>query len=168
MNVDKDDISLIKEKVMISLLQDHDVVSILADKANVTTPAMELRYTQVFPWPHVPGTTDEVKTYITFEVTTNGIDNPAVKDYELRVYIFTHDSKMPFDTAAAQRIGINVRGTRIDILAHIIDHLLNGQSGYGFGDLKLIGDRTFSPCDSYFGRIRIYSIKGWNMAGEQL
>lgn len=163
-------ISDMKQVILRKVLSDEDAVKIIRNTYDVQTPDMGLRYTQVFPWLRAFDTVEEAKTYICFEVSVTSVVNCAVREFELRVYIMTHQSLMLMNSEVCHSISLDASdsGTRIDVLADKIDYLLNGSEDMGFGKMELVSSPTFSPAEKFLGRVLIYRVDGWNRWGEKL
>jgi len=163
-------ISDMKQVILRSILSDEDVVKLLRDNYDVQTPDMGLRYTQVFPWMRTLDTVEEAKSFVTFEVSVTGIQNCAVREFELRIYIMTHQSLMLINGEVCGNLGLDPSdcGTRIDVLADKIDYLLNGSEEMGFGKMELVTSPPFTPAEKFLGRMLVYHVEGWNRWGEKL
>lgn len=163
-------ISDMKQVILRSILSDEDIVKILRNSHNVQVPDIQLRYTQVFPWMRTFETVEEAKSFITFEVAVTRVQNCAVREFELRIYIMTHESLMLMNGQVCGELGLDASdcGTRIDVLADKIDYLINGSEELGFGKIELIASPPFTPAEKFLGRILVYHVEGWNRWGEKL
>lgn len=156
------ELSEYKQKLLTLFMNDSRIVSVLRDEKAEFFPAVDLRYKQIYPWKHVVETTEEARTFITFNITVPDCPTIAVTDFNLIIWVFTHDSLMPFDKAAAERSGVDMRGTRDDVLCQLIDEALNGRTDYGFGKLSLKKSDFFDAGKNYAGRYMIYHVKDYN------
>ena len=161
-------ISDIKQCLLEDILTDEKAVKLITNKAQVTLPAMELRYKQVVPWAKVPDTVESVKTFVTFEVSIPSIVTAATCVYRLSVYAMAHEDLMKVDAAVGKQMGILDRGDRIDILSDRISYLINGSRRYTFDVLQLTGSDPFTPCKQFYGRKTTYEIRGWNRIGDRV
>lgn len=157
-----------KEKVLRTILSNEDIMKLILNKPDVTLPALEARYEQVVPWRLVPGSQTEEKVYVTFEIAIDSFSTSPVRNYKLLVYIMCHSRLMKVDEAVGTELGIDDRGSRIDILADKIDYLLNGSTDMGFEKLEIDYSNPFEPIDNYYGRNMVYNFKSWNRYGDQM
>ena len=164
------EISEYKQNLLTLFLRDPRIVSILKnEKANADDiPAFDLRYKQVFPWKHVVDTSEEARTFITFNISVPNCPTLAVADFTLYVWVFTHDSLMPFDKEASERTGVDKRGTRDDVLCQVIAEALNGNTDYGFGKLELKKSDFFDAGKNYAGRYLDFKAQDYNRICKSL
>lgn len=161
-------LSLMKEAMMQKLVNDVDSMKIIANEEGISTPAVNALYNTIFPWKKTIGTTTDNKTYVSIEIEVPGAINCAVKAYYVHIYVMVHDSLMRFDKNVAASLGIDERGTRLDVLCDKIDWLMNGSLDLGFDKVELKRCPTFEPADGYHGRMLEYYVEGWNRWGEKL
>ena len=161
-------ISQIKEKVLRTVLSDEICMKLVLNQPVVPLPALNARYTQVMPWRGVPQTQTETKSFVTFEVGITGPVNSAAREYVLAIYVLCHESLMPIDDKIGKSLGVEDRGTRVDLIADRLDYLINGQTDMGFGKVELKSSNPFEPIDGYVGRSLLYTITGWNRYGDKL
>ena len=140
-----------KSKMLQLFLSDREFVDIVTSSTNRPIPDLSLRYSQVFPYSWIPGTATETKTFVCFDVDVPRVITSAIKDVQLSVWGFTHESLMRTST-----------GTRTDILASRIDELLNGSSGFGAGQVELKSVGRINPATNFYGRQLIYLVKDFN------
>lgn len=156
------ELSEYKQKLLTLFLNDPQIVAVLRDKSEGSIPAMDLRYKQVFPWKHVVDTSENARSFITFNITVPDCPTIAVTDFNLIIWVFTHESLMPFDKEAATRTGVDARGTRDDILCQLITDALNGRTDYGFGKVSLKKSDFFDAGKDYVGRYLVFHIQDYN------
>lgn len=162
------EISKMKHRIDQIILSDRDIVSLITDDPLWAVPATNLKFVRVFPFKYVPDVSQGMNTYITYQINIHGINNPAVAQYYLSVYVIVHQDIERIDDEVGQRLGIEDRGTRTDVLCSKIDALINGANGIGIGRSELvdIDDVQISP--NFNGRKLLYRIYGWNRTGERL
>lgn len=161
-------ISQIKEKVLRTVLSDEICMKLVLNQPVVPLPALDARYTQVMPWRGFPQTQTETKSFVSFEVGVSGPVNSAAREYTLAIYVMCHSSLMPIDDRIGRILGIDDRGTRVDLIADRLDYLINGQTDMGFGKVEIQSSTPFEPIDGYIGRNLVYTITGWNRYGDKL
>ena len=144
-----------KNRLMMDLCCDPDVVRIITGNDKASVPNHELPYTQIFPYEYVPETVDEGKTFICFDVDITSVPNKTIYLPAVYIWIFTHKSRMRIETEQGGRI-------LVDELAAVIDRKLNGSRYYGLGTLELDSAPHFKPVTDYLGRALIYAAKDFN------
>lgn len=154
--------------LMKEILLDEEIMKIVENKPDVQMPNKDLLYKQIVPYKKKMDTQLKAQSIIAFEIAPGKAATPAVREYVLNVWVMVHDDLMKFDTQVANRLGINDRGTRLDVLADKIDYLLNGDKEIGFGRLEFEGAPPFSASEYFHGRQLVYSIYGWNRYGDKL
>lgn len=119
------EISDYKNKVILALLNDEQIVNV------INASEEDLVYTHIFPYLYMPETLTVVSTYITMSVDIPKISSNGIWSYpRLTIYIISHQSAMELDIPT-------VSATRIDYLSGLVDKLLNNNSDFGYGRLKL-------------------------------
>lgn len=161
-------IGQMKQVILQALLTDEEIMKLILDRPDVELPAFSARYKEVVPWRRVPDTQMDAKTSVAFDITMGKAITSAAKEFTLYIWIMSHDSVMPFGNKEGNRLQIEDRGVRNDILADKIDYLINGSTELGFTKAELIRSELFEPVDGYSGRSMVYSITGWNRYNEQL
>lgn len=151
------EITDIKESLLQMFLTDTPLVRLLTNKTDVTVPALDLRYTQVFPYHWLSQTVTEQKSFLCFSITTPKVQSPAIKDVEIKVWIFSHEGIMR-----------TAKGPRIDLLSIAIDTLLNGTVGLGVGRCDLLSTREISPAKDFYGYELRYMLKDFNRSFRQM
>lgn len=146
-----------KQLLFETILSDRECVNLLTNSEDHPLPALDLRYTQVFPYAWIDDTIQDAKTFLCFDLDVPRISNIAVKSVNLYIWMFSHKSLMP------TRFGI-----RTDLLASRVDTLLNGSTEFGFGKLSLSSVTRLSPNTDYYGRALKYTVLDWNRFGTKL
>lgn len=146
-----------KEKMLKIFLSDKTIVDLLTNKTTTPLPALDLRYTQVFPYHWLSSTITEQKSYLCFSVSVPRVESPAIKDVEIKIWVFSHEGIMR-----------TTKGPRIDLLVAAIDRLLNGGMGFGVGKVNLLGTREISPAKDFYGFELRYLVKDFNRSFRQI
>lgn len=162
------EVSDMKLQIMQQLLMDRDIMTIVEDTPDIHLPNMNMRYTQIVPWKKKMETQQDAQTIIAFDVNPGEAINPAVRRYTLYIWVMVHDSLMVFDKTVGNRLMLPDRGTRLDVLAAKVDHLINGNEDLGFGEVVAKGAPLVDVSDYYHGRVLTYDIKGWNRHGASI
>lgn len=159
----------IDEELIKAFLSNADIVALLTNEKGTPLPAKELRYKRVFPYEHVPDTSIEAASYITFDTEVIEAPTSASKRIYLYVYVMCHQGLMNVDSAAAALMGIRERGPRKKILAAKVDEVLNGMTNEDWiGKVRLVETKLVSPAAGYCGDCLIYELLDFNRTGERL
>ena len=145
------ELSSTKARLLQTFLSNQALVDLIKGTENNPLPALDLRYSQVFPYAWVDETITEQKTYLCFELDVPRVYSGIVKEVQLSVWLFTHKSLMRTPS-----------GTLIDRIASAIDLLLNGSSGYGASDLELKSVGRINVGKDFYGRSLTYTVKDIN------
>lgn len=172
------EIPVIKNQVLSLLLHDEILMKLVADRPDVKLPALDMRYTHVYPFLYTKGTTTDSKAFITFDTSLAGRTDrdenlhPAIVNLTLEVFAFCHEDLAIIDDAVAKRLQIddeNYRGYRVDLMCMRIDSLLNGAEPSSFGKLKFYSQEVVEPlATDYQGKCNIYSSINANRYGGAL
>lgn len=126
-----DDKSEYKQKTMIELISDDDIVSLINQPKYADDPS-ELIWKYIFPYIRISETQEEAATFILLEVNTPKVStvNRFFKDMLLTVGILTHAEwmKTPYG------------GTRNDLISGIIIDKFNGNRDVAGNELDLVSD----------------------------
>ena len=162
-------ISEVKEQLLKDVLQSELAVKLLMNTSQVSLPAKELRYKQVYPWMKIPRTVEEAKVFVTFDVTRLAPITGATRVYRLDVWVLIHDSMMVVDKQVADSLGLeDQRGVRTDLLENCIDEIINGSTEYTFDRLEGGESEPFTAADDFKGRHFTYRFRGWNRVGDKV
>lgn len=172
------EVTWIKNRILELFLGDDYLMRLVSDRADITWPALVLRFKQVYPYEYTMGTTTESKAFITFEMTAsartdiNDRQHPAIVNLNLYVYAFCHEDVMMVDDTVAHRLGItdkNKRGSRIDLMCARIDELLNGSELSSFGRFVFQSQEILNPVAlNYHGKCNVYFSLNANRYGGAL
>lgn len=146
-----------KEKLLRFFLSDQTLVDLITNEEGHETPALDLRYVQVFPYHWLSGTITDQKSYLCFSVTSPRASSPTIKDVEMKIWVFSHEAIMRTE-----------KGVRIDLIAAAVDSLLNGLSGMGVGKVDLLATREISPAKDFYGYEMKYLVKDFNRSFSEI
>ena len=147
------DLAFIKSKVISRLLESDEFAEVMLRKTDFTEDEKnDMEYKQVFDYPYVDGTQEEVMPYVCIETVCRGT-NRTTKSMDLYVWIFVHRNCMKMDKNIKSYIG-----NRADVLADIVERLLRDADDLGIGKPSLDDIGYTVPQSSYFGRQLKYSI----------
>lgn len=163
------EIPFIKERLLDVFLNDALLMKYISDTNIEELPARDMFCTRVYPWEYTLGTTQQASAYLTFEMGADAISNernqlhPAILNLRLYVCAFCHQSIMLVDDKVGQRLGIDERGTRVDLILSRVDELINGVQLSRFGRLEFVTqDVILAPGSDYPGKSNTYTTQNFN------
>lgn len=147
------DIGAYKNKLISAFIASKDICELLLyGKKNYTEDDIEnLIYTQIFPYLYTNETQQETLPYLCVEVDIPRIPTGTIKDMRLIVWAYSHKKCMKYNKKG-------YLGTRIDILADMVERQLRDSNKFGIGKLELLSCTYFFPNSEYYGRQMIFSI----------
>lgn len=140
-----------KEKLLRFFLSDQTLVDLITNEEGYPTPALELRYAQVFPYHWLSGTITEQKSYLCFSVSVPRVPTDIIKDVTLKIWLFSHEGIMR-----------TTNGPRIDLIAAAVDDILNGSNEFGIGRVSLKNTSEIYPAKDFYGYALTYEVKDFN------
>ena len=99
----------------------------------------------IYPYPYIPSTQDEARTYICFDVYVPSVQDMMFKDIQIAISVFSHKT-----------IGSYQGVSRVDLLAIEIDKLINGNQDYGIDAAQLKQMSPYIPNDSNYEKTMFY------------
>lgn len=163
------EVPFIKERILDLFLNDELLMKYISDTPDSILPARNMFCTHVYPWEYTLGTTQTASAYLTFEMTADAVTdermhrNAAVLDLNLYVYAFCHQSIMLIDDKVAERLEVDERGTRLDLILSRVDELLNGTSLSRFGKFEFaMQEIILPPATDYPGKSNTYVTRNFN------
>ena len=133
-----------------------DICKAMLGDTYSSTDVENLVYTQVFPYLYVDETQTEVLPYICLEVDIPRIPTHTIKDMKITVWAYCHKDCMKYSLP-------EYLGTRVDILADIIERLLSDSDDFGIGHLHLESVTYIFPQNKYYGKQMIFTIPDFKM-----
>ena len=151
------DVGKYKSNLISAILASNDICELMLGTGyNKETLDTTLTYKYLFPYLYVDKTQTEVKSYVCIEVDVPRTLDFSFKDMKIIVWCYSHKDCMKYSAKG-------YLGTRADILADMIDRLLNSSRDFGIGRLKLNSATYFMPSPKYYGRQLIYSCTEFNI-----
>lgn len=141
-----------KNKLMEDLLTNETIVNLIDEDVRFED-AKSLAYNNIFPYEFVPGTVQDGKTLICFDVDIQRVPNKTFLYPTLFVWVFTHKSLLRLP---------NGGGVRTDRLCHEICKQINGSREYGLGELNLYSVKRFAPMTDFQGKVITFEMKEFN------
>lgn len=141
-----------KNQMMEDILTTKSIVDLLGNDVVHEIPALELAYTQVFPFEYIPDTVEHSRTYICFDIDIQKSANQTYYYPIIYVWIFTHKSLMRLPEG----------GVRTDKIAAEIAKKLCGSMMYGLGPLEMYSSKRFAPITDYQGKVLTFHALDFN------
>lgn len=152
------DIGDYKNTLLSTLVSSDEICELLFHKNPYTEDDVtNLIYTQIFPYLYKDETQAEVKTYICMEVDVSEIPTNTVKNMKLILWVYSHKDDMEYSKE-------DYSGTKVDILADMIERKLRSSDEFGIGKLQLQSVVHFNPSDNYYGKRLIYKIPTFKLS----
>lgn len=148
-----EEISIYKNRLASSFCLSNEVTSLLRVQGDEDMRPQDFMYERVFPYAHVPDTSDTGRCFLCFEIDVPTVKSNVIKTVEIKVYIMAHQNLLRLP---------NGRGIRTDVLSSVVDRMLNGSDDYGAGTVELMSMRSFSPITGYYGRELKYRVQDIN------
>lgn len=140
-----------KNQLMKDLLTHESIVSLIKQDIDMKD-AINLAYSQVFPYEYVPKTVQDGDTYICFDVDIQNVSSKTFLTPTLYIWVFAHRSKLRLPEG----------GVRTDKLCSEICEVINGSRYYGLGELNLYSVKRFAPMTDYQGKVMTFYAREFN------
>lgn len=146
------DMGSYKNTLLSALINSDDICELLFNKKPYSEDDVEnLVYTQIFPYLYIDDTQTEVMTYLCFEVDVPRTPTGTVKDMKLIIWAYCHKDTMKYSKKGYS-------GTKVDILADMVESQLRESDKFGIGKLQLLSCTYFSPNSKYYGKQLVYNM----------
>lgn len=146
------DIGSYKNKLISTLLKSEDICKTLLDTDDISNiQPKQLVYSHVFPYLYVDDTQIEVLTYLCVEVDVPRIQTATMKDMKIVIWACCHKDCMKYTSSGYV-------GSRVDVLADMVERLLRESNDYGIGKPTLESVTHFYPNKEYYGRQIVFSM----------
>jgi hypothetical protein len=153
------DIGSCKQKILTAVVNDEDICGLLLNKKSYTEDDVDgLIYTQIFPYLYTDETQTETLTYLCFEVDVPRFSSGTIKDIKMIVLAYCHKDIMKYSKKGYY-------GTRVDILADMVERKLRDSYDFGIGKPELVSVTNFFPNNKYYGRQLVYNVPEFKVKG---
>ena len=153
------DMGSYKNRIISAFTSSEEICELLFNKEPYSEQDVEkLIYDQIYPYLYVDDTQTNVKTYICFEVDVPKIPTSTIKDMKLIIWAYTHKDGMKYSKKGYS-------GTKVDILADMIERQLRESDKFGIGKPQLLSCTYFIPNNKYYGKTMIYNIPDFKVKG---
>ena len=154
------DMGSYKNTLLSALINSDDICELLFNKKPYSEDDVEnLVYTQIFPYLYINETQTEVMTYLCFEVDVPRIPTGTVKDMKLIIWAYCHKDTMKYSKKGYS-------GTKVDILADMVESQLRESDKFGIGKLQLLSCTYFSPNSKYYGKQLVYNMPDFKIGNR--
>lgn len=151
------DIGKYKNKLFSTIIQSEDIAELILGKNYNREYVDELLiYKHVFPYLYVDDTQTQQCSYVCVEVDVPRTVDFTYKDMKIIVWCYCHRGIMKYSKSG-------YLGIRSDILADMVDRLLNSSTNFGIGRLKLQSASYLVPNKEYYGKQLIYTCSEFNI-----
>lgn len=156
------DIGSCKQELFSSFINDPDICELLLNRKTYTDDDREnLFYSQIFPYLYIDDTQDETLTYLCYEldIPSSSIKSSStIKNMKMIVHAYCHKKIMRYSKKGYY-------GTRVDILADMVERKLRDSYDFGIGKPELISVTNFFPNNKYYGRQLVYNVPEFKVKG---
>lgn len=154
-----------KNRIIKEFIKDKDIVAAIDSSDIEPSESEKLIGTHIFNYNQNPHTLNKIGTFITVQVH---IPQNYYSDYHgnstilikptIEIWIISHQSHMSVDNVP------KVTQNRNDYLSELIDNKINGKSGFGIGNVKLISNIEGATQSDYLYRKLIFQCLdlNWN------
>ena len=158
-----------KNKIIKEFIKDSDIVAAINSSKIKPNEPEKLIYEHIFDYNQNPHTLNDVRTFITIQVH---IPQTYYNDYRaseifvkptIEIWIISHEQHMKVDNIP------KITQNRNDYLSELIDNKINGKSGFGIGQTKLLSNIEGSFQQDYLFRKMIIECKdlNWSLCEEE-
>ena len=144
-----------KNKLISSIVNSPELISLINEKYvkdGECVDADDLIYKQIFPFYFIPETQVKALSYVIMKVDGLGTKNKIYNKAEVYICVISHQNVMK----------TNKGGTRIDLMAEIIEDLFNGKDDFGFGEMELKYNIEDNINNTHRCRVLKFSIDDFN------
>lgn len=152
-----------KNKIIKEFIKDPDIVAAIdSNIVKSTNESEKLIYEHIFDYNQNPHTLNDVRTFITIQVH---IPHNYYTDYRasdkfvrptIEIWIISHEQHMRVNNVP------QITQNRNDYLSELIDNKINGKSGFGIGQTKLLSNTEGSFQQDYLFRKLIIECQDLN------
>ena len=153
------DIGICKQRILTSFINNTDICDVMFNNTPYTEDDVDnLIYTQIFPYLYIDDTQTETRIYLCVELDIPRFSSGTVKDLQLIIWVYCHKEIMKYSKKG-------YAGTKVDILADMVERQLRDSYDFGIGKLQPISITNFIPNDKYYGRRLTYNVPDFKLKG---
>lgn len=158
-----------KNKIIKEFIKDSDIVDAINSSKIKSNEPEKLIYEHIFDYNQNPHTLNDVGTFITIQVH---IPQSYYNDYRasdifvkptIEIWIISHEKHMKVENIP------KITQNRNDYLSELIDNKINGKSGFGIGQTRLLSNVEGSFQQDYLFRKMIIECKdlNWSLCDDE-
>lgn len=158
-----------KNKIIKEFIKDPDIIAAIDSSKVKSNEPEKLIYEHIFDYNQNPHTLKDVRTFITVQVH---IPQSYYNDYRasdifvkptIEIWIVSHEQHMKVDNVP------KITQNRNDYLSELIDNKINGKSGFGIGQTKLLSNVEGAFQQDYLFRKMIIECKdlNWSLCDDE-
>ncbi len=158
-----------KNKIIKEFIKDPDIIAAINSSEVKSNEPEKLIYKHIFDYNQNPHTLNIVGTFITIQVH---IPQSYYNDYNssnilvkpnIEIWIISHEKHMKVDNIP------KITQNRNDYLSELIDRKINGKSGFGIGETRLLSNIEGSFQQDYLFRKMIIECKdlNWSLCEDE-
>lgn len=153
------DIGSYKNKLLSAFIASKDICDLMMFGIDSYTEEdiENLIYTQIYPYLYTDDTQDDVLPYLCIEIDVPRIPTRTIKDMKLIVWAYAHKKCMKYSKKG-------YIGTRVDILADMVERQLRDSDKFGIGKLQLESVTYFFPSKIHYGKQLIFTIPDFKIS----
>ena len=140
-----------KTDLLQSFINNEKIVTYIGNKDKEIQDPVDLIGINVFPFPYVPDTETEVKTYICMDIYVPRVKDMIFKDVQIVLNIFSH-----------KEMGTYKGKSRVDLINIEVDKILNGSYDFGIDKVDLVSVMPYVPNSKFSGKQIIYNVPNFN------
>lgn len=140
-----------KVDILQEFLRNENIFTYIGNKSDDIYDPVDLIGINVFPFPYVPDTETEVKTYICMDIYVPRVKDMLFKDVQIVVNIFSHKD-----------MGTYKGKSRVDLINIEVDKILNGNYDFGIDKVDLVSVLPYIPNSKFSGKQIIYNVPNFN------
>ena len=139
-----------KNKIIKEFIKDAEIVAAINSSTVDAKKPEKLVGTHIFNYHQNPNTIDTVMTFITVQVHIPQSHFDTFVKPTVEIWIISHEKHMVVDNIP------KITENRNDYISELIDQRLNGRSGFGIGELKLLSNIEGSYQQNYVYRKMVF------------
>ena len=140
-----------KTDLLQAFLNNEKIVTYIGNNDKEIQDPVDLIGVNVFPFPYVPDTETEVKTYICRDIYVPRVKDMIFKDVQIVLNIFSH-----------KEMGTYKGKSRVDLINIEVDKILNGSYDFGIDKVDLVSVMPYVPNSKFSGKQIIYNVPNFN------
>ena len=119
-------------------------------------PEVIIPYKYSFPYEYIPGTQEETKRFINYEISAEiNPNNNVFKNFTINFFIVCHEDIIKYTENGRTYLWY-------DRAASELDNIFCGKNKLGIGNTLLTSNMPYAPQQKYKGRLLKFNVKDFN------